>query len=87
MWMPTDAFPDAIVVTRWTAVQYERRAFVRRLFRLVVRLAPRLRAAHTRAVERLYAPGGGGYESAAAEFAELASCANEPAKRIKRSTD
>ena len=67
--------PATTKVTRWTAADYRRARRWRRLrcwARLVDWLAPRLRAAYARAVERSFAPGGAGYLSAATDFAERA---------------
>ena len=67
--------PATTKVTRWTAADYRRARRWRRLrrrARLAGWLAPRLRAARARAVERSFAPGGAGYLSAAADFAERA---------------
>ena len=70
-----NAFPSTAEVTRWTVADYRRAGRWRRLrrwARLADWLAPRLRAAYARAVERSYAPGGAGYLSAATDFSERA---------------
>ena len=77
-----DTVPDADInrldlspttnVIRWTATDYRRAGgwrSLRRWARLAGWLASRLRAAHARAAERSYAPGGAGYQSAATNFA------------------
>ena len=49
------------------------RARVLRRWRLIVRVLLLLRGWHARAIERAYAPGGGGYAEVAADFAERAA--------------
>ena len=44
-----------------------------RRWRLIVRVLLLLRGWHARAIERAYAPGGGGYAEVAADFAERAA--------------
>ena len=56
----------------------QRMKHMRRL-RLIGRLAPRLLAAHARAVDRVYAPGGAGFYEAQAQFAD-AACAQRKRK-------
>jgi len=74
------AFGADLLLTVVRALQTKQRDAIRRQrlmanmrrLQLIGRVAPRLLAAHARAVDRLYAPGGAGFHEARAQFADAA---------------